>query len=34
MTAKNEKISKFVICVKAIIYLYLRNLHDSIFKEV
>ena len=28
------KISVFVICVEAIIYLLLYNLHDNIFKEV
>ena len=27
----NEKISVFVICVEAIIYLLLYNLHDSTF---
>ena len=29
----NAKISVFVICVKAIIYLLLYNLHDSTFKR-
>ena len=28
----NAKISVFVICVKAIIYLLLYNLHDCTFK--
>ena len=28
----NKKISVFVICVKAIIYLLLYNLHDCTFK--
>ena len=31
-TAKNAKISVFVICVEAIIYLLLYNLHDCTFK--
>ena len=30
----NAKISVFVVCVKAIIYLLLYNLHDCSFKEV
>ena len=29
----NVKISVFVICVKAIIYLLLYNLHDCTFKR-
>ena len=29
----NEKISMFVICIEAIIYLLLYNLHDSTLKE-
>ena len=33
-TAMNTKISKFVICVEAIIYLLLCNLHDFTFKEL
>ena len=33
-TAMKAKISVFVICVEAIIYLLLYNLHDNIFKEV
>ena len=32
-TAMNAKISIHVICVEAIIYLSLRNLHDCNFKE-
>ena len=31
-TAMNAKISVFVICVEAIIYLLLYNLHDCTFK--
>ena len=30
-TAMNAKISVFVICVEAIIYLFLNNLHDCTF---
>ena len=30
----NAKISVVVICVEAIIYLLLRNLHDYIFKSI
>ena len=30
----NAKISEFVICVEAIIYLLLYNLHDCTFKHV
>ena len=33
-TTMNAKISVLVICVKAIIYLLLYNLHDCPFKEV
>ena len=29
----NAKISVFVICVEAIIYLLLHNFHDSTFKD-
>ena len=29
----NAKISIFVICVEAILYLLLHNLHDCIFKD-
>ena len=29
----NAKISEFVICAEAIIYLLLRNLHDCTFKQ-
>ena len=32
-TARNAKISVFVICFEAIIYLLLYNLHDCAFKE-
>ena len=32
-TAMNAKISGFVICAEAIIYLLLRNLHDCTFKQ-
>ena len=31
-TAVNAKISIFIICVEAIIYLLLHNFHDSTFK--
>ena len=31
-TAVHAKISVFVICVEAIMYLLLHNLHDSTFK--
>ena len=31
-TAVNAKFSVFVICVKAVIYLLLYNLHDCTFK--
>ena len=30
----NARISLFVICVEAIIYLLLYNLHDYIFKKM
>ena len=32
--ATNAKISVFVICVEAIIYLLLHNLHDCTFKKI
>ena len=32
-TAKNVKISNFVICIEVIIYLLLYNLHDCTFKD-
>ena len=33
-TAMNAKISVFVFCIEAIIYLLLYNLHDCTFKNI
>ena len=32
-SAMNAKISVFAICIESIIYLWLHNLHDCVFKE-